>query len=185
MSKKLEGLTITADTAVVEMDELQGIISEGQTKGFLLTDVLVAAVEEAELSSQQRQDLFSYLEEHGIDVIGSSDTVAELTPQSHDQDGHDSSPSSSAAGEGGAGEKHEQIQNLQAHLEELKRPALDLSSEPSLDSLRLYLHTIGRVPLLSAAEEVSLAKRIERGEIAAKQHMVEANLRLVVSIAKG
>ncbi len=57
--------------------------------------------------------------------------------------------------------------------------------EPSLDSLRLYLRSIGRVPLLSADEEVCLAKRIERGDVAAKQHMVEANLRLVVSIAKG
>jgi RNA polymerase primary sigma factor len=57
--------------------------------------------------------------------------------------------------------------------------------EASLDSLRLYLSSIGRVPLLSAEEEVCLAKRIERGDVAAKQHMVEANLRLVVSIAKG
>ena len=60
-----------------------------------------------------------------------------------------------------------------------------MTVEPSLDSLRLYLRSIGRVPLLSAEEEVALAKRIERGDIAAKQHMVEANLRLVVSIAKG
>jgi RNA polymerase primary sigma factor len=62
---------------------------------------------------------------------------------------------------------------------------LDLTVEPSLDSLRLYLRAIGRVPLLSASEEVTLAKRIERGDMAAKQQMVEANLRLVVSIAKG
>jgi len=62
---------------------------------------------------------------------------------------------------------------------------LDLTVEPSLDSLRLYLRSIGRVPLLCAAEEVALAKRIERGDISAKQQMVEANLRLVVSIAKG
>src|SRR5207253_7139580 len=61
----------------------------------------------------------------------------------------------------------------------------DESIEPSLDSLRLYLRAIGRVPLLTAAEEISLAKRIERGDVSAKQHMVEANLRLVVSIAKG
>jgi RNA polymerase primary sigma factor len=64
-------------------------------------------------------------------------------------------------------------------------PELDLSVEPSLDSLRLYLRAIGRVPLLSAPEEVALAKRIERGDMSAKQQMVEANLRLVVSIAKG
>jgi len=62
---------------------------------------------------------------------------------------------------------------------------LDLTVEPSLDSLRLYLRQIGRVPLLTAEEEVSLAKRIERGDMDAKARMVEANLRLVVSIAKG
>jgi RNA polymerase sigma factor (sigma-70 family) len=51
--------------------------------------------------------------------------------------------------------------------------------------LRLYLRSIGRVDLLTAEEEVSLAKRIERGDMYAKQAMIEANLRLVVSIAKG
>jgi RNA polymerase primary sigma factor len=66
-----------------------------------------------------------------------------------------------------------------------KKPEIDLTVEPSLDSLRLYLRSIGRVDLLTADEEVSLAKRIERGDMVAKQQMIEANLRLVVSIAKG
>jgi RNA polymerase primary sigma factor len=52
------------------------------------------------------------------------------------------------------------------------------------DSVRLYLREIGRVPLLTAAEEIELAKRIEKGDKRAKDKMVEANLRLVVSIAK-
>ena len=63
--------------------------------------------------------------------------------------------------------------------------APDLTVEPGVDSLRLYLHAIGRVQLLTADQEVALAKRIERGDIDAKRQMVEANLRLVVSIAKG
>jgi RNA polymerase primary sigma factor len=63
-------------------------------------------------------------------------------------------------------------------------PRLDLSVELSLDSLRLYLRAIGRVPLLTAEQEVLLAKRVERGDVAAKSQMIEANLRLVVSIAK-
>jgi RNA polymerase primary sigma factor len=66
-----------------------------------------------------------------------------------------------------------------------KKAELDLTVEPSLDSLRLYLRSIGRVELLTAEGEVELAKRIEKGDMAAKRHMVEANLRLVVSIAKG
>jgi RNA polymerase primary sigma factor len=195
MSHKLEGLAAAADIAVVEMDELQGIISEGQEKGFLAADVLVAAVEEAELSPQQTQDLLSYLEEHGVDLVGSGDAARELRGEGRDGHvpltRHDPLTAGSADGSlaGGAhdevSERDEQIQGLHASLDELKRPEIDLTVEPSLDSLRLYLRSIGRVPLLSAEEEVSLAKRIERGDIAAKQHMVEANLRLVVSIAKG
>ena len=68
---------------------------------------------------------------------------------------------------------------------QVKKREVDLSVEPGTDSLRLYLHSIGQVELLTAEQEVELAKRIERGDIEAKQHMVEANLRLVVSIAKG
>jgi len=67
------------------------------------------------------------------------------------------------------------------------RPGLDLEPEAreiSTDALQLFLKDIGKVALLTAAQEVELAKRIERGDHRAKQKMVEANLRLVVSIAK-
>jgi RNA polymerase primary sigma factor len=72
-----------------------------------------------------------------------------------------------------------------AELEEAERnrrhhPAV----EQTTDALQLFLKDIGRVPLLTAAQEVSLAKRIESGDPEAKRQMVEANLRLVVSIAK-
>jgi RNA polymerase primary sigma factor len=60
-----------------------------------------------------------------------------------------------------------------------------VSDVAALDSFRLFLGEAARSPLLSAAEEVALAKRIERGDAAAKRRMIESNLRLVVSIAKG
>jgi RNA polymerase primary sigma factor len=65
-------------------------------------------------------------------------------------------------------------------------PEVEPEVEPEIttDSLQLFLKDIGKVPLLTAAQEVELAKRIERGDHGAKQAMVEANLRLVVSIAK-
>src|SRR5215204_2886853 len=62
--------------------------------------------------------------------------------------------------------------------------AAPVEREISTDSLQLFLKDIGKVDLLTAAQEVELAKRIERGDHGAKQEMVEANLRLVVSIAK-
>ena len=84
------------------------------------------------------------------------------------------------------GENHKHPPHEQPALaEEEKGPKLDLAVEPSLDSLRLYLREIGKVALLTADQEVYLAKRIERGDMAAKTQMTEANLRLVVSIAKG
>ena len=84
------------------------------------------------------------------------------------------------------GEQHKNLPHEQPlAAEEKNSPKLDLTVEPSLDSLRLYLREIGRVPLLTADQEVYLAKRIERGDMSAKAQMIEANLRLVVSIAKG
>src|SRR3977135_3035752 len=71
--------------------------------------------------------------------------------------------------------------SLEALVAEEEEP---LALEVSTDSLQLFLKDIGKVDLLTAAQEVELAKRIERGDHAAKQEMVEANLRLVVSIAK-
>ena len=61
---------------------------------------------------------------------------------------------------------------------------LDAGIESTTDALQLFLREIGRHPLLTAAEEVELSKRIERGDMAAKRRMIECNLRLVVSIAK-
>src|SRR5437773_4374660 len=79
-----------------------------------------------------------------------------------------------------------EIVDTQATQAEPKEEAkLDQSvREVSTDALQLFLKDIGKVELLTAAEEVELAKRIERGDHRAKQEMVEANLRLVVSIAK-
>ena len=181
MSEKLEGLQVTAEQAVAEMEELQGVIAEGQERGFLSADAIGSAIEEAELSTQQAQDLLSYLEEHGVEILAPGESAPEMS----EPIGSGSEEEREGSDEEEGQESEDEGPGLRARLEELRRPDVDLTVEPSLDSLRLYLRSIGRVPLLSAEEEVALAKRIERGDIAAKQHMVEANLRLVVSIAKG
>jgi RNA polymerase primary sigma factor len=76
-----------------------------------------------------------------------------------------------------------QIEIVAPEAEEEEQPA-EQAREVSTDALQLFLKDIGKVDLLTAAQEVELAKRIERGDHGAKQEMVEANLRLVVSIAK-
>ncbi len=176
---------MTTDT-VVEMEEFQGVIAAGRERGFVASAAVLAVVEEAELSSDQTQDLFGYLEEHGIEILEVEDAGPELRATGASDDAHAGATEDPLASAEEDGEQEpEEAQGAHTRLHELKRVETDLTVDPSLDSLRLYLRSIGRVPLLSGDEEVALAKRIERGDMAAKQHMVEANLRLVVSIAKG
>jgi RNA polymerase primary sigma factor len=159
---------LLADEAPIhELDELRPLIAEGQDRGFLTFEQIATALEEVEVTKEQLQELHGYLTEQGIDVVGSDGRAA--TSEAARVEAQAEARKANAAGAPVAP----------------KKPEIDLTVEPSLDSLRLYLRSIGRVPLLTAEQEVSLAKRIERGDMQAKQHMVEANLRLVVSIAKG
>jgi RNA polymerase primary sigma factor len=191
LSEKLEGLFAATDTAVAELDELQGLIAESHERGFLAAETLAAALEEADLSNQQAQDVLSYLEEHGIELLAVGESGSELSAGgSASSDGRERALVGAGVvarddSEESAGELHARFEENISLSGAGRRSESELAVEPSLDSLRLYLRSIGRVPLLSAEEEVALAKRIERGDVAAKQHMVEANLRLVVSIAKG
>jgi RNA polymerase primary sigma factor len=202
LSERVAGLVIATGTAVAEVEELQDVVAEGRELGFLTLDTILAAVEEAELDREQTDDLFSQLEHHSVEIIGPAETEPQriegdrhrdgehdtLPAGPPDDDRHASSPSAaSGASLPSAGEKQDGRAALlsgSTPREELKSEEVDAVTEPNLDSLRLYLSSIGRVPLLTAEQEVILSKRIERGDIAAKEHMVEANLRLVVSIAK-
>ena len=87
----------------------------------------------------------------------------------------------------------EDLVELRAELEarevEIVAPAPEAPAAPTAaaapsDALSLFMHRAGRYPLLTAAEEVALAKRVERGDAAAKERMINSNLRLVISIAK-
>jgi RNA polymerase primary sigma factor len=136
-------------------DELRGLIATGTERGYLTFEEIASTLEEVEVTKEQVSELHSHLVEQGVDVIAADGVTAYK----------ESKGEGSANGSG-------------------KKQELDLTVEPSLDSLRLYLRSIGTVDLLTADQEVELAKRIERGDMVAKRHMVEANLRLVVSIAK-
>jgi RNA polymerase primary sigma factor len=154
---------------VAELDEFRDLIAEGQERGFLTFERIAACLEEVEVTKEQVQELHAYFVEHGIEVVESDGRLARSEGSSIEA----SAPAVSIDGE-------EQAPVDRSR----KKVELDLTVEPSLDSLRLYLRSIGKVDLLTAEDEVALAKRIERGDMLAKQHMIEANLRLVVSIAK-
>jgi RNA polymerase primary sigma factor len=143
-----------------EIEELAGLIALGRERGYLTYEQISSTLEEVEITKEQVSQLHANLVEHGVDVIA-EDGVSAYKEQR------------------GGGESRDEGAGAS------KKEELDLTVEPSLDSLRLYLRSIGRVDLLTAREEVELAKRIERGDMLAKRQMVEANLRLVVSIAKG
>ncbi len=147
---------LTVDITLPDVEELHKLVTEGQEKGFLSYDEIVAGLDEVDLTKEQIEDFYTYLIDHGVELV---------------------------EGVEHKGPPHEQPSL--AEDDSKPAPKLDLTVEPSLDSLRLYLREIGKVALLTADQEVYLAKRIERGDMCAKRQMIEANLRLVVSIAKG
>ena len=141
-----------------ELDEIKGLVDRGQQLGVLTFAQVAGAVSELDLDEADVEDLHGFLERAAIELVEEVD------------------PALAAAAE------------LERAPEKRGRPkpktALDLKPDMTTDSLQLFLKDIAKVRLLTAQEEVGLAKRIERGDLDAKQKMVESNLRLVVSIAK-
>jgi RNA polymerase primary sigma factor len=131
------------------------LIESGKKQGILTYKAIMDKLASFEQDSQQMDDFFEVITEQGIEVINDGE-----------DDFHDNDNS---------GNDNNFLQN-------------DLISIPPgvkiNDPVRMYLKEIGRVPLLSAKEEVQLATRIENGDDVAKRRLAEANLRLVVSIAK-
>ena len=119
------------------------------------------ALEEVELSAEQIDEVYTHLQNQGIDLVA------------------DNSKDVQTAVTGNAGDRDVETEVDTSTDDD------DLPEGVGLDDhVRMYLKEIGRVPLLTAEEEVELAKRIEQGDEEAKRALAEANLRLVVSIAK-
>ncbi len=143
-----------------DLESLQGLnnvsdlLSRGKKQGYVTQEQILQAVPEPEAHLEEIEDVYAELMEMGIEVL---EEDKGFVPEDKD-------------------EIIEDEVDLDA--------ALDLEGMSIDDPVRMYLREIGRVPLLSAAQEVSLAKRMEAGDDEARSHLTEANLRLVVSVAK-
>ncbi len=139
-----------------ELEEVKGLITRGQQVGVLTYAEIATATAEFGIDETDVEELHGVFERCGIELVEEIDpaTAASLNIER-------------------APEKRTR-----------RRARLDLKPDGTTDGLQLFLKDIGKVRLLSAQEEVGLAKRIWRGDLDAKQKMVESNLRLVVSIAK-
>ena len=151
------------------MNELKAYADENNTSVLTFSEV-GDHIDKIGFDSNQIEDIYEFLDKNGISVVGEKDEpnmkeLAEIDMEEEDPDVKaqiESNP------------KTKEI-DLEATIS--KTVAVD-------DPVRMYLKEIGKVPLLSAEEEVELAKRMEAGDEYAKQKLCEANLRLVVSIAK-
>lgn len=131
------------------------LLEAGKKRGILTYDEISERLSTFELDSDAMDEYFEYLGEQGVEVLADED-----------------------------GESDPNIKQLE---KEEEFDLNDLSVPPGVkinDPVRMYLKEIGRVDLLSGEEEIALAERIEQGDEEAKRRLAEANLRLVVSIAK-
>ena len=144
---------------------LQALIAQGKKDGMIRASDLNAQLEKMQLTPEKIEDIYDRLDAMNIQVV-----TADLELDLGDDD-LDLGPD-------------DDINLAGLDEEELVDP-VDLAAEYSLDDpVRMYLKEIGQIKLLSAEEEVELAKRVSEGDQEAKNKLTEANLRLVVSIAK-
>ena len=140
--------------AELNLEKLEKLFAKGRSRGFITETEIIYNFPEMEDYIQEYEAFLDKLESSGIQVVESTSNILE--------------------------EKKPDVKKTKGKVD---RRRLDLS-DISNDSIQMYLREIGKVPLLSAEEELQLAKRKEKGDVEAKRKLVEANLRLVVSIAK-
>lgn len=156
------------------LPELKALIKKGRVHGFITAKEIMQAFPHLEEDIAQLDAFFSYCYERGIEIQESPSRVLQLPSQDEIQEPHK--------------KKETKTRLVRSHLIDEGPTREEIADEdiPNLsdDSVRMYLREIGRIPLLSTEDEIKLAKRIEHGDQLAKKKLTEANLRLVVSIAK-
>ena len=144
-----------AAAAAASLDAISKLLDKGKKTGVLTYNEIMESLQSVDMSPDEIDELYDTFTKGGIDII---------------DNGNDIGPDDDS--------------NLKDDEDDID---IDLSIPEGInidDPVRMYLKEIGRVPLLSADEEIKLAKRMEDGDLEAQKRLAEANLRLVVSIAK-
>ncbi len=141
-------------------EQTKKLIEKGRSRGFVTETELLFIFPEVEEYTFDFELFLEELQKNGVQIIEDTGSILDINPPAK--------PATTKAGR---------------EAEKEKRDLTDLS-KLSADSIQMYLKEIGKVPLLTTEEEVELAKRKEKGDKEAEKKIIEANLRLVVSIAK-
>ena len=142
-------------------EQMNKLIEKGRMRGFVTETEILYVFPEVEEYIFDYELFLERLQRNGIQIIEDSDKILDFDLK----------------------QKEKQKEKKGVEDEILKRDLTDLS-KLSADSIQMYLKEIGKVPLLTQEEEIELAKRKEKGDKEAERKLIEANLRLVVSIAK-
>ncbi|MFB6182212.1 MAG: sigma-70 family RNA polymerase sigma factor [Candidatus Magasanikbacteria bacterium] len=152
------------ETAPPTDEEIEDLIEEGRARGFVTEKEVLQVFPYLEKYISKYEETLERFELADVSVVSAKET----------QEG---------GYLGNYSESKENISEFQGEQPDTEHGKFDLGSIRR-DSIQMYLREIGKIPLLDADEEVELAKRIEKGDKEAERHMIKANLRLVVSIAK-
>jgi RNA polymerase primary sigma factor len=161
IKKRTQAVMVDGPVVHPEEDDLLALIQKGRNRGFITESEIFTMFPRLERYIAIFENFLDALDLNGVTVVEQK-TTGLL---------------------GGRQEQRELLAGLQGKQPDAATGVFDLGNI-SQDSIQMYLREIGKIPLLSAEEEVTLAKRKERGDKAAEQIMIQANLRLVVSIAK-
>ena len=143
------------------------LLNKGKSTGILKYKDIMDTLEEIDLESDDIDEIYQKLEESGIEIVGDKEDDVLLLDEDNEPD------------------EDIDIDIDKEIEEEIKEEDLSVPKGISVDDpVRMYLKEIGKIPLLSGDEEIELAQRMEDGDEIAKKKLAEANLRLVVSIAK-
>src|SRR5918997_1414386 len=152
---------MSAENTTMLAERTDELLNRGRSQGFISTEDVADLVQEGLLSLTEVEEFYATLEEEAISIVEGEGAALPETATGAQPSGSGATPGVQVA------------------------PAMQIAHAVATgDSIRMYLAEIGRVRLLTHADEIRLAKGIARGDKRCKDKLVEANLRLVVSIAK-